>query len=358
MDLLVKTFLALVLMSTKACKEENTPGGPGSSGGNEWSISRSEVYDGGPGKDGIPALTTPPMINADEATYLGDTDLVIGYKRGNDVRAYPHSILDWHEIVNDQVSGHPIAIIYCPLTGTGIGWERTLNGTVTTFGVSGLIYNSNIIPYDRLTDSNWSQLRFECVNGELLKQKPETFHAFETTWKTWKEMFPETKVMSTETGFSRNYQLYPYGSYKTSHSSFIFPFDPKDNRVPNKERVLGVIINGKAKVYRFDSFEGEMTLIEDTFEDTDLVIAGSKVHNFLVAFQSMTEDGTELRFNAASFEQGVSSGILTDTEGNIWDISGEAIRGPRVGERLKTTVSFMGYWFSFGAFYPRPEIYE
>ncbi|MEX1240347.1 MAG: DUF3179 domain-containing protein [Cyclobacteriaceae bacterium] len=354
--------IAVILVSITACNDSDPGSGPGnsgnSSGGGGWSISSSEVFDGGPGKDGIPALTMPEMVSVNEASYLKDDDLVVGYKRGDDVRAYPHPILDWHEIINDEVDSHPIAIIYCPLTGTGTGWERTINGEVTTFGVSGLLYNTNIIPYDRLTGSNWSQIRLDCVNGELRGETAKTFHVVETTWKTWREMFPQTKVVSTKTGFSRNYGLYPYGAYKTNHSSFLFPFEPKDGRLPAKERVLGVIIKGKAKVYTFGAFDAEVVVYEDNFNGTDLVIAGSQVHNFMVAFERRLEDGTILSFSPAPFAQGVSSVILHDNEGNTWDIFGNPGEVSRTGQRLTPVISFIGYWFSWGAFYPSPEIFE
>jgi hypothetical protein len=361
---LSKSIWVAVFLFVLACtdsNEPNSPSGPASpnnSNNNEWNIPKNEVFDGGPGKDGIPALTMPDMISASEATYLKNDDLVIGYKRGDDVRAYPHPILDWHEIINDEVDGHLMAIIYCPLTGTGTGWERRLNGSVTTFGVSGLLYNTNIIPYDRLTNSNWSQIRLDCVNGSLRGKEAQTFHTVETTWETWKALFPQTKVVSTQTGFNRNYGVYPYGSYKINHDSFLFPHNPKDSRLPGKERVLGVINGGEVKAYRFDSFEGDLIVVEDNFFGTDLVIAGSKPHNFLVAFTRKANDGTKLSFTAASFDQGMSSGILVDSEGSTWNIFGEAISGPREGQKLIPVVSFIGYWFSWGAFYPEPEIFE
>lgn len=325
---------------------------------NEWLVPNGEVFDGGPGKDGIPALTEPTMISIDQADYLSENDLVVGYKRGNDVRAYPHPILDWHEIINDKVNGHPIAIVYCPLTGTATGWERTIKGTVTTFGVSGLLYNTNVIPYDRLTDSNWSQMRLDCVNGELKSTKAETFHTVETTWSTWKKLYPQSKVVSTQTGFSRNYGVYPYGSYRTNNSSFIFPFSPRDTRLPSKERVLGVIINEKVKAFRFSTFEEGIRAVKDTFNGVDIIVIGSKPDNFIVAFESRLSDGTILNIGEETASSVTTAIVFTDTEGNQWDIFGEAVDGPRKGQRLKEVTSFIGYWFTWGSFYPGVEIFE
>ena len=239
--------VSLFLMVLWGC-EEGT-GGIGNDNDDDWSIPRSEIFDGGPGKDGIPALTEPQFIPAAEADYLDEDDLVIGFVNGDIAKAYPHSILDWHEIINDRVGDVNISVTYCPLTGTGIGWNRDIDGLTTTFGVSGLLYNSNLIPYDRRTDSNWSQIRLDCVNGKMMGTEIETFTLVETTWKTWKEMYPSTTVVSTKTGHSRNYGKYPYGTYRTNNSYLIFPVSNKDARIPNKDRVHGIVTSGNTKVY-------------------------------------------------------------------------------------------------------------
>ena len=339
--------------------------GTGNTGGKNpvdlsiWSIPKNEVFDGGPGKDGIPALENPAMITANEATYLAENDLVVGVKMGNDVRAYPHPILDWHEIINDKVGTTDLAVIYCPLTGTATAWGRTFNGTTTTFGVSGLLYNTNVIPYDRATDSHWSQMRLDCVNGLLREEKAETFHSVETTWKTWKKMYPTTKVVSLQTGFARSYGVYPYGDYKTNNNKILFPYSPVDNRLPNKERVLGLVAPGStvlAKAYRFGNFDAPISVKHDNFFGLQIVLAGSTTNNFLVAFESKTQDGSSLTLSAADFSQGATASILQDTEGNTWNIFGEAISGPRTGQKLKPLTGFIGYWFSWASFYPGIEI--
>jgi len=219
-----------------------------------WLIPSSEIRDGGPGKDGIPYLIKPQMKNALTISYLKDHDLILGTKRDGEVRGYPHPILDWHEIINDNSGDESYSITYCPLTGTGIGWNRNFNNQVNLFGVSGLLYNTNLLPYDRNTDSYWSQIRMECVYGDLKGEKIKTYPVVEMNWRTWKTMFPDSKVVSRDTGHSRNYGNYPYGSYKTNNS-LIFPVDIVDQRLSKKEIVHGIVINDKAKVYRFSDFE-------------------------------------------------------------------------------------------------------
>jgi len=341
-----------------ACDEEPTGGdnnsSTGSSGQNSWSIPKNEIFDGGPGKDGIPALTNPEFISGSDATYLEDKDLVLGFVDGDEARAYPHLILDWHEIINDRIGDAYISVTYCPLTGTGIGWNREINGKHTTFGVSGLLYNSNLIPYDRETDSNWSQIRLDCVNGELKGTRIETFPLVETTWGTWKEMYPATRVLSTTTGHKRDYGRYPYGGYRTDDEFLIFPVANKDDRLPGKERVHAIIYSGNVRVYPFKEFEEKVTVLSDNLGGKNLVIAGNKKDNFILSFLNDPGDGTTLTFSALQDQYPL---VMTDTEGNKWDVQGRAVEGPRKGARLATLPSFMGYWFSFAAFYPELSIY-
>jgi len=355
----MKTKLSILAISTAlffaGCTEtemDNGTGMPGEDGNNAaWLIPENEVRDGGPGKDGIPAIGNPKFINVNEVNYLNDNDLVLGFADGNDVRAYPHTILDWHEIINDDTQNNSLAVIYCPLTGTGIGWDRMINDKKTTFGVSGLLYNSNIIPYDRATNSNWSQLLLKSVNGNLKGTTAKTHNLFETTWKTWKEMFPSSKVISTSTGYNRNYGNYPYGDYKTS-KNLIFPVKNKDNRLHEKERVLAVVINEKAKAFTFQKNSQGNIVSTDTFQGEKLVITKNTSANFMVAFKSVL-NGKELNFEAVQNQFPV---ILKDNEGTAWDVFGRGITGPQAGEKLETVPQMMGYWFAFAAFYPDIEL--
>ncbi len=353
--LLTSIFFLFACSESEITNPGTDPDSPNNGNENqdsEWLIPKNEVRDGGPGKDGIPAITGPVFGSPGEAGYLSDDDLVLGFVDGNEVRAYPHSILDWHEIINDNTENHSLAVIYCPLTGTGIGWDRVIDGTETTFGVSGLLYNTNIIPYDRETDSNWSQLLLKSVNGKLKGTTAKTYNLFETTWKTWKQMYPFTKVVTTETGYNRNYGRYPYGSYKTN-DNLIFPVSNNDSRLKPKERVLGVIINDDAKAYRFDKSNTSNKVMTDTFQEQKLVIVKNTAANFIVAFKRTLADNTELSFEAVQNKLPV---ILKDNEGTKWDVFGRGVSGPRAGEKLETVPQMMSYWFAFPAFYPDLEI--
>ncbi|MEQ8881596.1 MAG: DUF3179 domain-containing protein [Cyclobacteriaceae bacterium] len=355
-------FLLIILILSTSCEEDSTTPRAlvGSVGSGGWSIPDDEIYDGGPGKDGIPALENPTMISADEAT-LGEDDLVVGVVFDGQARAYSHQVLDWHEIINDQIGMHPFAVTYCPLTGTAINWSRNIGGEITTFGVSGLLYNSNLIPYDRKTDSNWSQMLNRSVEGSLIGQSATTIlPAIETSWGTWKKMYPKTQIVSTNTGHERPYGSYPYiasGNFDYRVEPFlIFPVAREDERLHKKERVLGVQDIGRVHIYRFKDFQGDINLRKDDLIARQIVIAGSTDLNFMVAYQASLKEGTRLDFSALSGED--LPNLMTDQLGNTWDIFGQAVSGPNVGEKLYQPKSYIGYWFAWVAFNAEVEIIE
>ena len=126
-------------------------------------------------QDGIPAIEQPQFATASNISYMDDDDLVLGLQMGNTIHGYPHPILDYHEIINDELEGHKVAVTYCPFTGTGIGWDRMVNGSPATFRVSGMLYNANLMPFDKETGSVWSQMRLDCVYGTHVGQKTRNY---------------------------------------------------------------------------------------------------------------------------------------------------------------------------------------
>ncbi len=319
----------------------------------EWLIPKDQIFDGGPGKDGIPALTNPQFASASSTSYLKNDDLVLIIKIGNEIRIYPHPILDWHEIINDEINGTKFALTYCPLTGTGIAWDRVINGKETTFGVSGLLYNSNLIPYDRASNSNWSQMKLLSVNGSLLGTFANTFSLIETSWLTAKQIFPSAKVVTTSTGYSRSYGTYPYGDYKTNNGLLIFPVSPDDSRLPRKERVLGVIANNETKAYRFQENGFNIALISDVIGGKSISVVNSKGRNIIAAYQNELEDGSTVSLSSIQNEFPI---IMIDAEGNKYNLFGEITDGPKQGKKLKSVTSMVAYWFAWGAFYPNTSI--
>ncbi len=320
---------------------------------NGWSIPVADVFDGGPGKDGIPSLQIPQLIERSEVDYLGQDELVVGYVSCDEAIAYPHEVLDWHEIVNDELHKMNYAIVYCPLTGSATCWNREINGEVTTFGVSGSLWNSNIVPYDRATDSNWSQLLMHGVSGSNVNRNAEQYPIIETTWATWQRMYPNTKVVSRNTGHRRQYGVYPYGSYKTSQST-IFPLDNADTRLHNKERVLAVFEQDSVIAFRFSTFNERVKIVEERIMDNNIVVVGSEDQNFLAAYSADIDEVSTLTFTPLKNRL---PRVMEDNEGNQWDIFGRCVKGVREGQQLPPTRSYIAYWFALPAVYDKVEIY-
>lgn len=321
----------------------------------EWLIPRKFVVDGGPGKDGIPALTDPEMVSTDDEglDYLQEDDLVLVYRNEETIKAYSHRILDYHEIINDDIGDKSMAVTYCPLTGTGIGWDRYLDGVKTTFGVSGLLYESNLMPYDRLTDSYWHQMFNQCVTGELLGSFPKTYNLHEMPLSTLKKFYSEALVNTNNTGHSRAYAIYPYGNYKETRS-LVFPVSSVDSRLYPKERVRLVVADSMSMAVRFPTGAGRKLYLE-TLGNTETVTVADSVQHFIVTFHRMI-DGEELNFTL--LEDPESADILMDQLGNTWDILGTATSGPNAGETLSSPYSYMGFWFAVSNFFPDVVIIE
>jgi len=351
------SLILSIMIGLMSCSETANTQTGAIQGGNfdsEWLIPVNSVFDGGPGKDGIPSIDAPVFSVTSEIGFMEDDDLILGIRIGDEIKGYPHPILDWHEIVNDRIGGKALAITYCPLTGTGIGWDREMDGKETTFGVSGLLYNSNLIPYDRETDSNWSQMLLKSVNGERIGEEVKVYSLVETRWETWKKMFPSAQVMNLNTGFRRQYDQYPYGDFRTNHDFLIFPVTNDDNRLPRKERGMGVLEGGAAKFYRLLDFNTEKVVVKnDLVGGKDLLLVGSAALDFLVAFY-LPQDR-----DAGDFEAVPDGGaiVMRDNKGNEWDVFGTAVSGPDAGTRLEQPPHFMGYWFAWGAFYPEIPVY-
>ena len=320
----------------------------------DWLIPVTEVYDGGPGKDGIPAISKPIFLENELLNYMEDDDLIIGVKIGKIIRGYTHPVLNWHEIINDQIGENYFSVTYCPLTGSTIGINRKINNEVTTLGVSGLLYNSNLIPYDRATNSNWSQMKMKCVNGELKGKDFEFVSTFETSWKTWKKIFPKALVISANSGFSRDYSVYPYGDYRREENLY-FPVTNVNRDIHLKERVHGIIEGENVYAFRFNLFGSQTKLVQKEIAGNRYLIVGNKDDNFMVSFYNNLLNGTELNFEIVEDALPI---ILKDSEGNKWDIFGYAVEGDRTGERLVPTKSFIAYWFAWGAFYKNVSIIQ
>ena len=190
---------------------------------NGFDLSNAQIPDtaierGGPPRDGIPALDAPRFESVQQARWLKAEDRVLGIQRNGVARAYPVAILNWHEIVNDVIGGEAVAITYCPLCGTGIAFAARLNGRDAHFGVSGLLYNSDVLLYDRETESLWSHILGTAVSGTMAGHALLRISLMHTSWHDWRARFAQSEVLSTRTGYNRDYTGNPYQGYANSRS--------------------------------------------------------------------------------------------------------------------------------------------
>jgi len=274
-------------------------------------INKQEIHHGGPAKDGIPAIDHPTFTSITQAAYLMPDDRILGLSMDGIAKAYPVRILNYHEIVNDFFSDKAIAITYCPLCGSGVAYSANINGRNTTFGVSGLLYNSDVLLYDRETESLWSQLLSKAISGKQKGTVLEMLALTHTSWRDWQQKYPQTLVLSQKTGFNRDYSRSPYGSYDKSKALY-FPVNRLNTQYHPKEYVIGLKIGDQTKVYPF----AELAKIHSPYRDS---FAGKKIS---VLFDAKNRTGK----------------ILDNNQ-----------------KEIPTTTSF---WFAWMAFYPESEIFK
>jgi hypothetical protein len=242
--------------------------------GTKYIVDPAKIRSGGPPKGGIgvdrgiPALDAVNInfVSVSEADeWIEDNELVLAMEHKGAMRVYPLQILVWHEIANDEIAGDPFLITYCPLCGSGIAYERTVEvggkKVETRFGTSGKLYNSNLIMYDEETDTYWQQIDGLGIVGELTGQELREVSIDTVVWSDWKVAHPESEVLSKNTGMSRNYGKDPYGSYYED-SNLFFPVENQDDRIHAKDFVFGVEVNGAYKAYRQEDIERER-VVED-----------------------------------------------------------------------------------------------
>ena len=235
-------------------------------------IPLGEIQSGGPGKNGIPALLKPQFIPAKEVSFLKEEDRVLVLTNAREAKVYPIRILNWHEVVNDIFMGKPVIITYCPLCGTGMAFDSIVNNQPLTFGVSGLLYHSDVLMYDHQTESLWSQIKQEAVTGRMMGSRLILLPLLHTTWGEWRKEHRDSLVLSTDTGFVRDYGRDPYQSYSLS-SRLMFPVGDLDSRFDPKTWVLGVDFNGSTKAYPFLELEKGPGSFKDQVGGQELVIS-------------------------------------------------------------------------------------
>ena len=321
-------------------------------------IDLSELMSGGPPKDGIPAIFTPNFETQLEAgDWLSDNEPVIALEIDGEAKAYPLSILIWHEIANDNVGGIPVLVSFCPLCYSAIVYDRRVNGIAPHFGVSGLLRHSDMIMYDNATESYWQQFNGEAIVGDMVEAILEFIPSQIISFKQFKEAYPDAVVLSKETGFNRRYGMNPYVGYDDiDQKPFLYKNDI-DERLPPNEKVIAIMIDDVYKAYPYSITTEKHVILDDVgrvkiavFHSDgavsaldDQIISYSKEVGSTGVFNRVLDDIT-LTFK-------YNDGYFYDNEtGSKWNITGKAIDGNYRGrrlERIKHGDFFAFAWFAF-----------
>jgi hypothetical protein len=310
-------------------------------------IPLDKIKGGGPPKDGIPSIDNPKFAGVQGSQFVSDSDVVIGLEINGDARAYPLFILVWHEIVNDRVGDVPVAVTYCPLCYTNQVFERIINGNEVEFGTSGKLYNSNLLMYDRWTESYWSQALGTAVTGELTGMQLKTIPFDVITWGDWKKLHPDTLVLTTDTGHLRSYATDPYGDYYTD-PRIIFPVEHSDDRTHPKEIILGFNEDGIYKAYKQNDVEIKK-IINDDIGETSLMLVSLFSQNSRAFDRTLNGDILEFEF--------VDDKIMDTKTKSEWNYDGVAISGPLEGNKLTRMSIEPGFWFEWVAFHPDTDLF-
>ena len=311
-------------------------------------VPLDKIKSGGPPKDGIPSIDNPKFAPVSESQFVPDTTFVIGLDINGEKRAYPLFIMVWHEIVNDSIGGVPVAVTYCPLCFTNQVFERVIDGKEVEFGTSGKLYNSNLVMYDRLTDSYWSQALGVAITGELTGYELKRIPFDVISWADWKTLHPDTLVLTTETGHIRSYGVDPYGDYYTD-PRILFPVEHEDDRMHPKELILGFHESDVYKAYKQDDVESAI-VINDIFNNKPMMLVS------LFSGDSRAFDRT-VNDKVLTFD--FVDNVIIDLESKSkWNYDGVATSGSMEGIQLVRLPFNPGFWFQWVAFHPDTEVYE
>ena len=329
------------------------------------SIDLSTVISGGPPPDGIPPIDNPVYESiADAAEWLSDESPVVVVEVNDAARAYPLAILTWHEIVNTDLGGEPITVTFCPLCNSALVFDRTVDGEVLDFGVSGNLRNSDLIMFDRQTDSWWQQFTGEGIVGTYTGTTLELIPSQVVGFAQFVEAFPDAEVLSRETGASRSYGRNPYAGYDSVETPFLFEGDI-DERLPATSRVLAGVIAGEPMAYPFPALQDEI-VINDTVGERNVVaiwqpgsrsaldaaqIDTSRDIGTVGLFSRELADGTVLTFTLDG------NNVVDEQTGSTWNLFGRATAGELEGTELRPLLAAPHFWFAWAAFQPETTVY-
>ena len=304
-------------------------------------------------RDVIVPIYQPGYSSAAELPWLDDDDLVIGYESGSNAYAYPIKILNFRELVNDVIDGVPVLVSYCPLCGSGVVYNRELEGTELLFGNTSALYLSDLVMFDHQTGSYWFQILGESIVGTMTGKRLKPLSAMTTSWGDWRRLHPASRLLVSDAGtaFDSRLSRDPFGeSYQESLDQGRFPFSvterTPDPRLRASELVVTAEPEGAAKAYPIGLIGDDA--VNDTVGGTPVVLLSGEESG---AVFSPVVSGRRLTFEPRD-------GRFVDGETNsTWNQAGRAVSGPLEGTRLEPVPSRRAFWFSIADAMPQVEVY-
>lgn len=340
-------FIALLSCSPEKGAEqdlipENTNG--------HWLVPFEDILYWGDPADEIQSIDEPEFTTILASDWDPEDRMLVQYCNGK-IKAYPVTILEEHEIVNDCMDDYFYAISYCPITGSGMSWNRSIHNEVTEFGVSGMLYQENLVPYDRNTGSYWSQMRMLCIHGDNIESVPDVGLMFETDFKLLSNYFPEAAILADSEPLPLP-QPHPLGFYKDATDD-IEPGGSSSDLLNPGEYYYGAISNNRALVFSMDMFDNQIKIYSPSFYGKQLLVVGQKEKNFIVAFELSNSPGKNISPVIDQFPV-----IMQDEIGNKYDVFGVVVTGPDKGAQLNPAQGYRAKGFAWTFIFNPVKLYQ
>lgn len=317
--------------------------------GGPWLVPFEDILYWGDPADEILAIDDPVFEKASQSKWKSDDRMLVQYY--NDVlHAYPVPVMEEHEIVNDRIGDYPFSVSYCPITGSGMSWSRTFNGQVTEFGVSGMLYHDNLVPYDRNTESYWSQMLMLCIHGEMIEFEPQVELLFETDFGFLDQHFPDAQVLIKPDDD-------PPGpaSWLYAYKDLLDEVEPGGvvgaPQLNSGEFYFGVVKGDGVLIFPWELFSEDLNVVTTAYKGKKLIVAGSQEMNYIIAFEAKGQLGRDMLAVEGQFPI-----IMEDVKGNQFSIFGKVVSGPDIGSQLKAARGYRAKGFAWESIFSRVEI--
>jgi hypothetical protein len=320
-------------------------------------VPRDQIVWGGVAPDAIPAIDHPVFEPASSVDWLDDREAVLVLQLDAEPRAYPIQVLMWHEIVNDQVDGRPVAVTYCPLCNSGVAFDRMVDGRTLDFGTSGSLYQSALVMYDRQSESLWTHFDGRAVVGTLAGAELAMLPMSTVAWGDFRQAHPDGAVLSRDTGYVRPYGRNAYRGYDRGDGPLAGFFSGEvDPRQAGMARVVG-FGDGDAAVAVLTEHLARVGVLHLDLDGRP-VVAWHVPGTASALQRERVAEGDDVGATGVFFTDGSTftregAGFVDDETGTTWNVLGEAVRGPRQGERLEPVTHLDTFWFAWSTY--RPE---